>query len=433
MWEIDANGNVVWVEGATRADVSGGEKVLGFLNPGSPLAQTILESRAAGGGGFFAPLPENVEEAMGTPPSSIYTDWSRPEGWNAGRRGGRADAARLQDLADGILGVSQMKNVPVGDLDLTGLFGPDAPLELAGPDGVPTGPGYAPSLVDTAAAESLLRYEQTPEERAALDQLLQDLEFRAEAGTAAVRTGWQDVQAINGAAAQKAARMAQQAGPEAARLWIDAANTVLTLSAQAADAMGSIAGMQRVNISPTAGSGRIAALLAAEAPRAQALAERMGLATSEQIASQARTAGMMGEAYAGEIQRTSLIQANNARQAHNTQVFARISEERQLGAQMRFNAATTNAQLLSQAAAQAASKARDPQTAAELADQFIASVRNVANLDPEGAPPVSGIALLQSAYPWLDEETARTFILNARAGTIDYDVAREGAVAAATR
>ena len=421
MWEIDANGNVVWVEGATRADVSGGEKVLGFLNPGAPLAQAILESRAAGGGGFFQPLPENVEEAKGIPPSSIYTDWSRPEGWDAGRRGRRADAARLQALADGILGVSQMEDVPVGVdgvLDLTSLLGPDAPLELAGPAGVPTGPGYTPSLVDTAAAEALLRYEQTPEERAALDQLLQDLEFRAEAGTAAVRTGWQDVQAINGAAAQKAARMAQQAGPEAARLWIDAANTVLTLSAQAADAMGSIAGMQRVNVSPTAGSGRIAALLAAEAPRAQALAERMGLATSEQIASQARTAGMMGEAYAGEIQRTSLIQANNARQAHNKQVFDRISEERQLGAQMRFNAATTNAELLSQAAAQAASGARDPQTARERVMQLVDDIDRVATFEN----PAQGAALLANIYN-IEPAVLSELIRSARQGTLDIRAA----------
>jgi len=252
-----------------------------------------------------------------------------------------------------------------------------------------------------------------------LEQLLQDLDFRAEAGTTAVRTGWQDVQRINSAAADKAAQMAREAGPEAARLWIDAANTVLSLSAQAADALGSTAGMQRVNISPTAGSGRIAALLAAEAPRAQALAERMGLATSEQIASQARTAGMMGEAFAGEIQRTALIQANNARQAHNAQVFARISEERQLGATMRFNAAQTNAQLLSTAAAQAASGATTEQQRQARIRQLVADVREFANIDPQGSAPVNAISILMGLHP-IDENTARGLILGARQGTLDW-------------
>jgi hypothetical protein len=290
---------------------------------------------------------------------------------------------------------------------------------LAGifPDTVPT--GYRPSLVDTSAAESLLRYEQTPEEQAALDQLLQDLDFRAEAGTAAVRTGWQDVQRINSAAADKAAQMVREAGPEAARLWVDAANTVLTLSAQAADVLGSTAGMQRVNISPTAGSGRIAALLAAEAPRAQALAERMGLASSEQIAAQARTAGMMGEAFAGEIQRTSLIQANNARQAHNAQVLARISEERQLGAQMRFQAATTNAQLLSTAAAAAVSGVTSEEQRRSRVRNLVSDVREFANIDEQDAEPVNGIAALMGIYG-LDVDTARGLIMGSRQGTLDW-------------
>jgi hypothetical protein len=265
----------------------------------------------------------------------------------------------------------------------------------------------------------LLRYEQTPEEQAALDQLLQDLDFRAEAGTAAVRTGWQDVQRINSAAADKAAQMAREAGPEAARLWVDAANTVLTLSAQAADVLGSTAGMQRVNISPTAGSGRIAALLAAEAPRAQALAERMGLASSEQIAAQSRTAGMMGEAFAGEIQRTSLIQANNARQAHNAQVLARISEERQLGAQMRFQAATTNAQLLSTAAAAAVSGVTSEEKRRDKIRNLYADVQDFATADAQDAEPVNGIAALMGIYN-IDSDTARGLILGAREGTLDW-------------
>lgn len=394
MWKIDENGNVVWVEGATRADVSGGEKVLGFLNPGSALAQEILGSRAAGGGGFFAPPAEAIQEAIEERSVPVVTPPLGSPGLREPEHLTRPPAS----------------STPPAPLDLSGIFTDTPPS------------GYSPSLVNTSAAESLLRYEQTPEEQAALDQLLQDLDFRAEAGTTAVRTGFQDVQRINAAAADRAARMAREAGPEAARMWIDAANTVLTLSAQAADVLGSTAGMQSVNVSPTAGSGRIAALLAAEAPRAQALAERMGMATSEQIASQARTAGMMGEAFAGEIQRTSLIQANNARQAHNAQVFARISEERQLGAQMRFNAAQTNAQLLSTAAAAAAAGATSPSQRRDQVRNLVSDVREFANIDPLEGEPRNGIAALMGIYG-LDANTARGLIMGARKGTIDWDTA----------
>jgi hypothetical protein len=149
------------------------------------------------------------------------------------------------------------------------------------------------------------------------------------------------------------------------------------------------------------------------------LAERMGLASSEQIAAQARTAGMMGEAYSGEIQRTVLIQANEARQVHNQRVLDRVNAERQAIAQMRFQAATTNAQLASQAAAAAAAGARDAPTRRQRIRDLISDVREFANIDPLDSNPVNAITALMSIHN-LDEATARGLILGARSGTLDW-------------
>jgi len=289
----------------------------------------------------------------------------------------------------------------------------------------PVSTGYTPSLVDTSAAERMFILEQTPEEQAALDFALADLEARATAGTQAVRQGWSQVQAVNSAAAAKAAEMARNSGPEAAQLWLDAANNALTLAAQAGEVLATTPGMQRVNISPTAGAERISALLAAEAPRAQALAERLGLASAEEIAAQSRTAAMMGEAYAGDIQRTLLIEANGTRQEHNERVLNRIAAERQAVGQMRFQAAQTNAQLLSQAAAQAASGSTTNEGRRNAVGNLISDVREFANIDPLESEPRNGISLLMGLYDWMDAATARGLILGAREGTLDWAAATE--------
>ena len=297
------------------------------------------------------------------------------------------------------------------DINLSGIFGD-----------VPAAGGYSPSLVDTSAAEAMFLLEESPQEAASIEALLADLEARGRAGIEAVRGGWGEVQQVNSAAAAKAAQMAQEAGPEAARLWQQAAADVLNLSSQAAQVLGTTPGMQRVNISPTAGSERIAALLAAEAPRAQQLAERMGLASAEQIAAQARTASMMGEAYSGDIQRTMLIEANNARQSHNQRVLDRIAAERQAIGQMRFQAATTNAQLLSQAAAQAAAGARDEPTRRERILNFVDDIERVATFETAA----DGAGLLIQLYPTLDPGEAARLIESAKQGQLDYQAALAG-------
>jgi hypothetical protein len=293
---------------------------------------------------------------------------------------------------------------PAAPIDFSSIF-----ANMGGGDGG----GYTPQFVDTRFAESILPLTETPEERAALQAILDDLQARAEAGTTAVRTGWEQVRAVNSAAADKARQMAQEAGPEAARLWIDAANQALTLSSQAAQGLAQFGGMQSVNISPTGGVMNIAALMAAQAPRAQQLAERMGLISAEDIASQARTASMMGEAYAGEIQRTSLIQANNARMAHNERVMSRIASNQQAIAQMRFGASQTNAQIANSAAQfaarQAAAGSANPR---QRIREFVEDVETFGTVK-------GGAALLAQLYG-LTPEAAQQIIDGTKSGIIDW-------------
>jgi len=382
------------------------------IAPGGPSLSEIYKAMTPGAGGSGA-VP-SIEEIWSTRPDivSAYNSWlqGQPGRTTIGPPGTPPSTISPPGTPPSAY-VPTPTPAPVSTpLDLSALF---ADMTPAG------GAGYRPSLVDTRAAEEMFRLYETPEESAALAQLLADLDARGLAGTEAVRGGWSQVQEINSAAAAKAAQMARDAGPEASRLWSEAADAVRNLSAQAAGVLGTTPGMQRVNISPTAGSERIAALLAAEAPRAQQLAERMGMASSEQIAAQARTAGMMGEAYAGEIQRTVLIQANAARQAHNQRVLDRVNAERQAVAQMRFQAATTNAQLLSTAAAAAAAGAKDAPTRRERILEFTNDIERLATFENVA----DGASLLLQIYPNLNAEEAGRLINSAKQGLLDYRAA----------
>ena len=149
------------------------------------------------------------------------------------------------------------------------------------------------------------------------------------------------------------------------------------------------------------------------------------MASAEEIAAQSRTAAMMGEAYAGDIQRTLLIEANGTRQEHNERVLNRIAAERQAVGQMRFQAAQTNAQLLSQAAAQAASGSTTNEGRRNAVRNLISDVREFANIDPLESEPRNGISFLMGLYDWMDAATARGLILGAREGTLDWAAATE--------
>lgn len=286
--------------------------------------------------------------------------------------------------------------------------------------------GYRPTFIDTSAAEAMLPLEATPQEVAALEQLLADLEGRAAAGIEAVRAGWDSVRQFNTAAAERARQLAADAGPRAAQLWIDAANNALTLSRQAGEALANFAGMQQVNISPTAGVQNIAALIAAQAPRAQALAERLGVISAEDIAAQGRTAAMMGEAYAADVTRQALIMANDARVAHNNRVMDRVAKNQATIANMRFQAGVTNAQIANQAAQFAASQVATAGTPAARRQQVLDLAADIEALGTMGE---SGIALLAQAYGF-DTETARRLIEDTKAGIIDWTT--ESGIAAAT-
>jgi hypothetical protein len=114
-----------------------------------------------------------------------------------------------------------------------------------------------------------------------------------------------------------------------------------------------------------------------------------------------------------------LIEANNARQAHNQRVMDRIAAERQAIGQMRFQAAQANAQLLSQAAAQAAAGASGADERRNRVRNLVSDVREFANIDAEGTDPINGISALMGIYD-MDAETARGLIVGARQGTLDW-------------
>lgn len=414
MWDIDENGNIVWREGATRSDLTGGERVgpwgINIFPEGSPIGQEILRGRAVG----MAPPPVPDWQMEELEQGREYLEAERlargvplTGGRNSGRDFYRGGGIPAGERAAGARAILEAEAAAAADDELNAAL-----AAFLAEDGLGggTGGGYTPSFVDISSAEAMLPLTQTPEEEAALEQMLRDIQQRGQQGIAAVRSGWEGVRAVNQAAADKARQMAIEAGPEAARLWVDAANNALTFARQTADAFTNIAGMQSVNISPTGGAQNIAALLAAQAPRARAFAERMGLASAQDIASQARTASMMGEAYAGEIIRTVLQQAQEARAAHNQRVFDRIAQNRQIIAQMRASAAATNAEIANRAAEFAAEGARNPQERAERIRALYEDIDMFAVSD-------EGPRLLARAYN-LPPDVAERLIEAQRSGTL---------------
>jgi len=425
-YDIDSEGNIVWVED----EPTGGQRVYGLINERTPLGQAILANRAAGRPGLLAPPPP------GTPAyeESLVAQEEVPGrlSWEDVSRYVPYSGLYSDDLAPTTLSAPQAPAPISFSLEDEESLAEALSLALGAGDSTVTGggpTGYSPSFVDLTAAEAMLPLTQTPEEEAALQQMLADLQQRGEQGIQAVRSGWEGVRAVNQAAADKARRMAAEAGPEAARLWVDAANNALTFARQTADAFTNMAGMQRVNISPTGGAQNIASLLAAQAPRARSFAERMGLVSAQDIASQARTAAMMGEAYAGEITRTVLQQAQEARAAHNQRVLDRIAANRQTIAGLRASAATTNAQIANSAAqfaaTQAAARARTP-------EQRIAAVETFYDLVDKLAVNPQGASMLINAYPELSPAAANQILEAQRQGTLER-MREEGLVEAEIR
>ena len=229
----------------------------------------------------------------------------------------------------------------------------------------PYGGGMAAAQIDPSQFAALFALEQTPQERAAIEAELADLQQRAEAGSAALASGWAQVSRTNKIASDKARLMAAQAGRDAQAMWSNAAQQALASATQRANFESSAAGMQAVNISPSAGVEDWVGFMQAQAPRAGLFAQRTGDVLSRDLAYLAESASAQGQAYQGELARTAAIQAATAARDHNRTVLARIASERQALAGLVGQATLTNAQLQQQAnqfnAAQAAEAAQfDP-------------------------------------------------------------------------
>jgi hypothetical protein len=122
---------------------------------------------------------------------------------------------------------------------------------------------------------------------------------------------------------------------------------------------------------------------------------------------------MMGEAYAGEIQRTSLIQANNARMEHNKRVMDRIAANQTQIASMRASAATTNAQIANSAAqfaaTQAAAGSNNPR---QRIREFVEDIETFGTVG-------NGADLLAGLYG-LTSQDAQKLIDDTKSGIVDW-------------
>lgn len=221
----------------------------------------------------------------------------------------------------------------------------------------PYGGGMTAAQIDPSQFAALFALEQTPQERAAIEAELADLQARAEAGSQALASGWAKVSQTNRIASDKAKLMAAQAGRDAQSAIKRAAEQALFTATQRANFESSAAGMQSINISPTAGVQDWVNLMLAQEPRAGLFAQRMGDVLSRDLAFLAESTESQGQAYQGELVRTAVIQSAQAARDHNRAVLSRIASERQGLASLVGQAAMTNAQLAQQASQFNASQA----------------------------------------------------------------------------
>lgn len=268
------------------------------------------------------------------------------------------------------------------------------------------GGGYTPVTVD----RSLFRLAQTPEEEALLARELADIEARRAAGTEALGAGWAQVARTNAAAAEKARREVVQFGDAAAAAWTDAAARATELAAQRAQAAGSAAGRQSINVSPTGGAEDFIAFMQAQAPAARQFAERTQGTLAADLDWMANLGTAQGQAYQGELQRQANVMAFERAREHNRAVQERIAAERMALADMEFRAASTNAQLAQAAAQQTGRSAAEIQGALTTAlfagdEQGPAVLASMLNISPQQALSIYnsskssplGISLLNQA------------------------------------
>lgn len=333
------------------------DDVWGFINPQSPLGRQILARRGQ-------PLPPPRGAAPVDPLSPTAPPVSATERYGPNAGVPFAPAPTLEPTA------------PAAPPDLSFLFpGPDesgAAQETVDAfiSGVPTG-------IDMSRVRAMFELAETPQEQAMLQDMLADIDARTTAGTQALQIGWDEVVQSNQSAATRAAEMALQAGPRAAQVWKDMANSAMQIASARTQALAEFGGRQRVNLDPASGVDDFVSFMMAQAPRAMQTAERLGMISAEQIAESARRAQQVGQAFQGDLLRTSLQLAAGAAADHNRRVQERIASERATLAGLEFQAASTQATLAQQAALERArlAAAKDDDDEDSLEDRFLADVR----------------------------------------------------------
>lgn len=368
------------------------DDVWGFINPQSPLGRQIIARR-----GQPLPPPRGaapVEAPSPLSPTAPPIGATERYGPNAGVP--FAPAPTLEPTA------------PAAPPDLSFLFpGPDesgAAQETVDAfiSGVPTG-------IDMSRVRAMFELAETPQEQAMLQDMLADIDARTTAGTQALQIGWDEVVQSNQSAATRAAEMALQAGPRAAQVWKDMANSAMQIASARTQALAEFGGRQRVNLDPASGVDDFVSFMMAQAPRAMQTAERLGMISAEQIAESARRAQQVGQAFQGDLLRTSLQLAAGAAADHNRRVQERVASERATLAGMEFQASAQNAQLAQQAALERARlAAARPEESGRVIDQFYDDVRRVAFDGPLAAQALAGQygISVEEAQSWMSEARA---------------------------
>lgn len=342
-WTVDEGGNVVWSGEGAAPDVSLPRYAQNYgPETQAQMLQLQTETRPLPGlGGILADIGPALRRSVSPRVYGERSQYYSPVG-------GPLTAEERQRLYGGVEGVLSAQERRARDVATEQAALEERP-DLSGVVSPYAGGGMSAAQIDPSRFAALFALEETPQERAAIEAELADLQARSEAGSRALSSGWARVAQTNRIASDRASLIAAQAGPEAQSIWSRSSVEALRSAAQRANLESTAAGVQGVNISPDAGVQDWVGFMQAQAPRAGLFAQRMGDVLSRDLAFLAESAEGQGQAYQGELARTTLIQSANAAREHNRAVFNRTSTERQALANLVGQAELTNAQLRQQA------------------------------------------------------------------------------------
>jgi hypothetical protein len=366
---------------ANGEEAGSSDKVWGFINPDSALGRQIRAYDPVVGlppdAAVKVNAPPRIPDVRGLPPTLGVND---------------RDRRIFKEMAENSA-AQVVLDAEDGGFDF--LFPTGTP-----PSGTQSGgPG-----IDMSAVRSLFALAETPEERAMLERSLEDIGQRTSAGMQALEIGWGEIVQSNQRAAERAAQMAIDAGPRAAQVWKDMARDAIELAEQRAQGLSEFAGRSRLDVDPMSGMSDFIGFMMAQAPRAMQTATQLGLISAEQIAAQSRTAGMMGQAYQADLQRTSVQLAASMAAQHNERVQNRIAQERM-----------TLAGLESQAAIERGRLAASASDGSGLTiDTYLADIARYAGF---GEEYVAGVANKYGVSP----ERVRAAMAQARAGQLQRE------------